>query len=802
MPTFQALRSALRGLRRAPRLSLAIIVCVALGVAAAGAVFALVGPTLLRPLPFPDADRLVRVWLSEPGSRQRTDLSYPDVADLGAVTTFDRFEASGRARLVFQWPDGGRRTEGEAVTPGYARLLGARTVLGRWPDADEHRRGERVMVLSHGAWSGRFGGRPDIVGATVSTNAGEWTVVGVAAAEFGGTVEEDSGEIEFWVPLDAYWPAALRERRDGGNIWSVARLAPGVSLATAAPALAAVSDRVATTHPVERSDLVYRIEPFGENWRAPLRSGGALLLIAAGMLLLVAAVNVAGLLLARAIERRRELAVRIALGASRRRAAAALIGEALVLVGIGGAIGIGIGPAVLDLFLTLAPSTVPEYVSRTPGWTYTALSLFAVLVVGLVASGGPAMLATRSDPMAIIRAGGRGAVGGRSERRWGSALVIAEVALTIVLAVSAGLLARSFGALAGSDLGFRTERMLRIGFFPDPLDAPDADAIRTLSRRARDELAALPGVQRVARVSPTVPLWYSPDVRVELEGVDSRAGGIPAAWYPIDEHFFDTADIPVLAGRAFRSADGTDGPRIALVSASLAERFGDPERAIGRTLTRDGVPPFTIVGVTGNARFTGPRPDGADGTQVYTLMDQIPSRLVSFLIATDGDPGAVVADARRVLATVAPRSALDWVESIDEALALMFARERFLAALIGAFSTAALVLAAVGLFAVLANLVARSRAELGVRQVLGAAPARIAAEFVGRGLRLVAFGLAVGLPITVAAAWILRASLFGIGVFDPVAWLGAAAVLLGVGGIAAWVPARRAARTSPMEALR
>lgn len=801
LPT--ALRHAARGLIRARRLSLAIVACVALGITAAGAVFAFVGPALLQPLPFPDADRLVRVWLSAPGETERLDLSFADLEDLSGARALERVEASARARLVFQRSDGGRRTEGEAVTPGYFGLLGAAPVLGRFPVAEEYTRGERVMVLSHGAWGAQFGFERDVVGRTIATNAGPWTVVGIAAPGFGGTVEDDSGDIEFWVPITAYLSEAARTRRDIGNVWSVARLRGSATSAQAAAELRGLSERIAALHPDSRGAVAYRVEPFAENWREPVRSGGILLLIAAGLLLLVAAVNVAGLLLARALERRRELAVRMALGASRSRAAAVLIGEAVVLVVLGGIAGALLGPLLLEMFLHLSPSEIPAYVSRAPGLAYALLSIGAVGVTAVIASGAPAFFATRTDPMRIIREGGRGSVGGRWERRWGSGLVIAEVALTVVLAVSAGLLARSFGALQGADLGFRTTDVLRIGFFPDPLDASDVSAVRALTARARDRLAALPGVETVGRVAPTTPLVASPDVAVRFDGMpaDRLEAGMPAGWFSVDEHFFDALDIPVLAGRGFEGSERPDGARVAVVSASLAAHFGSAERALQREIRRGDVA-YTIIGVVGDAFFTGPRPNGADGTQLYTSIEQDPSGLISFLMATRGDPSGVTAEARRILGAIAPRSALDWVEPVDDALGAMVARDRFLATLIGAFSGAALLLAAIGLFAVLANLVTRSRAELGLRRALGAEPGRITGDIVRRGVRLVALGLVVGIPLSLAAARIVRATLFGVGALDPLAWIGAAAVLLATGALAAWVPARRAARTSPLEALR
>lgn len=419
------LASALRRLARTPRLSLAAVLCIAIGTAATSAALTLVSATLLRPLPYPEPDRMVRVWLQEEGSDERLELSYPDVRDLQeSAASFEAFEAVARSRILFQGEGGARRVEGEAVTAGYFELLGVEPLVGRLISPEEHRRGDRVMLLDHRTWGSLYGYAEAAVGSTLRTDRGEYTVVGVLPESFTGTVEEDSGDIEFWVPIDEYVEPRRQARRDIPYIWSIARLAAGETLESAAGEMAALSARFAELYPETHGDRAFRVEPVGESWRAEVRRGSLLLLAASALLLLIAATDVAVLLLARAMNERRELAIRAALGAGRRRLLAGVFLETVLLVAAGSLLGLGVGPPLLRAVLsggTLVDGSmlgIPVYVSLTFDPRAAALACLVFLLTALVAGLGPALLGSRVDPARVLQEGSRTASAGRGSRRW------------------------------------------------------------------------------------------------------------------------------------------------------------------------------------------------------------------------------------------------------------------------------------------------------------------------------------------------------------------------------------------------
>lgn len=837
----KTLQLALRRLARSPRLALGAVLCIAVGTAATSAALTLVSATLLRPLPYPEADRLVRVWLEEPQGDSHIELSYPDVLDLsqaliddgsGAGGGLDAFEAIARARLQFRTGEGARRVEGEAVTDGYFRLLGVEPLFGRTFTAEEHRPGgPRVMLLDYRTWGEHFGYDEAVVGRTVPTDEGELTVVGVMPASFTGTVEEDSGDLEFWVPIEEYLSPQRRESRSIGGIWSLGRLAPGISLASLRSELDALGRRLTEDHPEAYGARVFTVEPMGENWRSELRRGGLLLLAAAGLLLIVAAANVAVLLLARTLNGRREHAIRAALGADRGRLLGQTLLETVLLVAAGSALGLGVGPPLLRFFLD-RPSLVdtstlgiPAFVRLEIDPMAAGLSCLVFLVTALVAGLGPALLASRTDPAQVLQEAGRSTVGSRRTRRWTSFLILAEVALTTVLVVGAALLARSYEAMEAQDLGFRTDDLLRIALFVNEQEVPEAEALGPFYDRVQRNLVEEPGVERVGVVWPTVPMDWPIQQSLTVSGMEPPdpahpEAGLRVGLFIADAAFFEVMDVPLLAGRGFRATDGPDAPAVALVSRSLARRIaeglGHAEGArhgedVGSVVGTEAMLPglssetLRIVGVVDDVRYGGPREGDTPAArhELYVAFRQSPTRLMSLIIATSREPESLVPPLSRRLGKLAPVSALDWIGPLDRWVTDLFLTDtRFLLSLVGAFSLAGLFLSAVGLFAVLADSVVRRRPEIGVRQALGATPARIVRTVVLQGLRLVALGLVAGSLLAWASDRAIESHLYGITATDPTSYLLAGAVLLATALAASLLPARNAARVDPAEILR
>lgn len=498
------LRRAIRSLRRAPRLTLAAVLCFGLGAAATASVATLVGAALLRPLPFPSADRLARIWLAEADGNPRVSLSIPEIVDFSHASAFEPLLGTARVRVVAQLDRGAERMRGEAVSRGYFQTLGLRPAIGRvLSDSDATPDAARVIVLSHRTWVVRYGADPDVIGRTFRTERAAYTIVGVAPAGFSGTVEDDV--VEFWIPLGQYEPAALLEDRVERTAWAIGRLRAGASFASAQAELDALWPPLRDAHPDLYRRLSPRIEPMGENWRASLRGSGAVLSAAALLLLIVAAINLAGLLFARVLARQRELAVCAAIGASRRQLVVQLLTEALMIVGAGSLLGAIAGPFVLDAFLALSPIALPTYLQLEPDATTLAVSIVVLGIVGVLAGCAPAFAGSRVDAGDALKSNARGAIGLQGERRWGDLVVAGEAAMTIILLVSGGLLLRSYARLERTDVGYRVDGVARLAVTLTRQDAADGPAVLALYDRLRGAIGSYPGVEQVGLVWPTLP---------------------------------------------------------------------------------------------------------------------------------------------------------------------------------------------------------------------------------------------------------------------------------------------------------
>jgi predicted permease len=797
------LRDAIRSTRRSARLSLAAVACIGLGTAASSAILTLYSSAVLRPLPFPDSGRLVRVWLDDPGVEPRRQLTLPDVRDLESqLTRLDPFVAAARSRIMFLGDRGARRVEGEAVTLRYFDLLGIEPFIGRAFLPDEFSPGsEPVMVLSFGTWNTHFGADRDILGTTIRTAIRNYTVVGVLPPDFLGTIEDDIPDIEFWIPMEQDRTEEIRQSREGsGYIWTIGRLGPGVEFAQAQQEVRAIGTRLAEQYPETRGPMGLRVEPLGENWREDLRGQSHLLLAAAGLLLLVAASNAAGLFTARSLARLHEMAIRAALGAARSRLIRQVFIETTILVAVGSSLGTLIAPFVLRTFLSIAPNEIPEYVSITLDLRTLGLVLL-VLAVTAVASGIlPAILGSRVDPAGAL--GARGTTASHRERRMGNWLVTAEIAMTTVLVVTAGLLLRSYNALSQTELGFRTEQLLRMAIFVDVRDVDRAEDLSRFHRLVRETLLQHPGVQEVGLVWPTVPPGTGGDMRLTFDDMpqESREHGLFVHMHMVDPYFLPTMDMELIAGRNIDSGDRPGTRRVVVVSQSLADLMGGAERALGKAVETDGST-FEVVGVAHDVLYFGAVERRQHNFDLYTALAQEPTRLVSVAVTTAGDPTPFVGPLSERLNDLAPNSALDWVDPMTVALGSHFRGPRFYLVLLGSFATSALLLTAVGLFAVLASLVAKQTGEFGIRCALGADRLHIVASVLLRGLRIAAFGLGIGATCALLVSWILSRTLYGVGAFDCVTFVATALLIGAVSASASLLPAMKAARVSPLQAL-
>jgi predicted permease len=817
---------AVRTLRRAPGLGVAAVLCIGLGAAATTTVATLVSAVLLRPLPFPAADRLVRVWFDDPRVNSRISLSIPDVDDFAGIDAFDAFVATARVRVTAQLGDGTERMRGEGVSRGYFDVLGIRAAVGRLLTQTDHRPdAPAVMVLSHGTWVRHYGAEPGVIGHTVRTEGALYTIVGVAQPQFDGTVEDDV--VEFFVPIEQYEPRALMTRRTARPVWAIGRLRPGSSIDAAQHAAGAVGKRLAATYPDIYRQWQVRVEPLGENWRERLRSGGAILFAAAAMLLMIAAVNVGSLLLARVVDRRRELAIRAAIGAGRGTIAAQLFAEALLIVLAGGALGVLAGPWLLHGFLAIAPLgrlTLPRYLVLEADALTVTLTVGALLAAGLFAGTLPALLGRRAAPGDVLHEDGRGVVGHASMRRWSAWLVAAETALTLVLLVAGGLLLRSYERLSTIDLGFERDRIARLAVTISRTDAGDPARLPAVYDRLREELRAVPGVTRIGLVSPTLPPWEGDRTVVRLEGSEVSApdGALRVGAHRADEGLLPLLGARIVSGRNIQSGDSPSTAPVAVISRSLSQLFGGPEQAVGRTLTLLGDDPseprgsVRVVGVADDIAYDGfidedtrrfVRADaGADvrtsRRDIYLPLTQFPETVISIGAYTEGEPAAVIEPLRKAIAAVAPTSATHWISTMRDEVALEYEPTRFYTMLVLAFSASALALTSAGVFALLSHAAARRSGEIGLRLALGATRAAAARELLKGALLPLGAGVVLGGATALSIGRLMSGVLFGVGAFDGVAFASAVGVLIAMALAASALPARRAASVEPGVVLR
>jgi len=820
-------RYALRTLARSPLFTVAAVLTLALGIGGAAAVFTLVNGVLLRPLPYADAGRLVMVWTSGDGSRGRETqwpLSAPNYVDvkaqarsLGAVAAF-RF-----------WPytlagEGAAEPEmlaGARADPDLFRTLGVRPLLGRALTADDARPGgPRVAVIGHDLWQRRFGGAPDVLGRQVTLSGERFTIVGVMPRHFSFPrgAELPAG-LQFRPRTEVWTPLVLTERelsrRGTNNLAAVARLRAGVTAQQANADLSRIARRFAAEYPLYfAKEMDLHAVSLKEQAAAPVRRGLWLLMGAVGLVLVIACANVANLLAAQAAGRAWEFAIRTALGATRRRVFLQLVTENVILTSAGAALALGAAWST-RLVLARARGDLPRADDVAVDVRVVAVTLAAAVAVGV------AFAVTTLQLGAQAGAGGPGAraTAGPGRRAGRQLLVAAEVALSLVLLVGAGLLTRSFVELQRVEPGFRAEGVMTAGLLM-PIGST-FDPARDGARWAHfftsyaQRLGALPGVAAAGGVS-SLPLTGA--VETASFGIEGReaARGSPGAegraqtgeadYAVVAGDYFGAMRVPLIAGRLFDSRDREDAKPVVVVSAAFVRRtwpgIAAPE-ALGQRiwLGSTAESPHTIVGVVGDVRQTAL--DAAAAPAMYMPVAQYPYPFLTFVVRTRGaSAAAALPPMREALAALDPSLALHDVRPLRAVVDASLARQRFATSLSASFAAAALVLAAVGLYGVIATSVAQRTRELGVRLALGATPRGVLALVLRDGMRATAAGVAAGLVGALAAARLLRSQLFGVSATDPAVYAGVALLTAAVALAATYVPARRATRLDPAITLR
>lgn len=794
----QDIRYAVRKLRTSPAFTAVAVLTLALGIGASVAIFTLVNSVLLRPLEYAQPDRLAMIW-----ERPPRDPGFDNYASPANFTAWREQARSFEAlAAVFDRPvnlTGGGEPEEVAArysTPNYFDVLGANAEYGRTfvpDDADEN-----VVVLGQRLWQRRYGGDPGVLGRAITVNGETATVIGIMPADFRPVGAERP---QLWRAFEP--PPEWR----GRFLRVVGRLAPGVTVEQADAEMRAIADRLAIEFPRFNKDWTADVVPLREQEVGEVRPALLVLLGAVGLLLLIACANLANLLLGRAATRRKEMAVRLSLGATRGRLVRQTMTEALVLAVVAGALGLLVAAAGVELIVGLLPNelTLPRLDEVGLDLRVVGFTIGVSLLTGALFGAAPAIAGSALELGAALRDAMRGTTAGHNRLRRG--LVVAEVALAVVLLSGAGLAARSVQNLLETDPGIRTEHVLTMRMRVSSADAgagEESDALRGFVRELLPRLEALPGVRAVGTIvwlpmsgsksatSYTVAGRPEPPPGEE-PGADIRIVG---------GNYHRAMGIPLLRGRTFSARDQEDAPRVFVVNEALAREQFPGENAVGKRLsipwgeTLEG----EIVGVVGNVRESGL--DQQPAPAIYWAYAQMPDDLLNVVIRTAGDPTALAGAAVAAVREIDPNQPVAEIRTMEKVVRDTVARPRFIRMLLGGFAAASMVLAALGLFGIVSYSVARRRHELGVRIALGARAGDVVRLVVGEGMGLTLVGLVIGLGAAAGLTRLMKSLLYGVSPTDPLTLAGVSMFLAAVALAASYLPARRAARVDPVIALR
>lgn len=804
----QDLRFSLRQLIARPGFTIVAITVLALGIGAATAIFSVLDTLVIRALPYDDPERIVTVWERNLDAGTERD-------DVAPGNFYDwRDQASSFSALAALDPysldlTGEERPEvlfAARVTEGFFDALGMPVLHGRAFVPDDFATGG-VVVIGERLWERRFGSDPDLVGTPITLDGAPVTVVGIVPREFNPHMHPTVSERDAWIPLvEQGW-----ERQTRGSRWwnVVGKLAPGVTIEEARAEMDAIASRLATDYPETNADIRTTIVPLRDHLVGDARTALLVLQGAVLFLLLVGCANVASLMLARGTEREGEFALRAALGAGRGRLVRQLLTESLAIALLGGAAGIALAYGALDLIVAIGPAEIPRLDEIALDGRVLAFALGASVVTALVFGVLPSVHFSRPDLQGAMKEGRAGAAGTLRQRMRGG-MVVAEIALSLMLVVGAGLLARSFVELLEVDPGFDEERVAALQVFHYP-DGETPQERLTFFRQSLEGIRALPGVVSAGAVS-ALPLIEANVAIQQTFAIDGRPAPRPeerpntfVAQATVD--YFETMRIPLLDGRTFDERDGTGTVPVAVVAQALADRYWPGESPVGQRVALDGYADsdgqpilWEVVGVVGHVRHEGldrdPRPE------LFLPHAQAVSGGMVFVARTQGDPRPVLERIQEVIWALDPAQTIYRSATLDELLAKSVASRRFNLWILGSFALIALVLAAVGIYGVVSYMTRTRTHEFGVRMALGAGRADIVGEVMKKGLVLTSLGIGLGLVGSLGLAGLMSRLLFGIGPRDPLTLAGVAVVLAAVALLATYVPARRATSIHPSSALR
>ncbi|MFL6520820.1 MAG: ABC transporter permease [Chthoniobacterales bacterium] len=813
------IRYGLRQLIKHPAFTIIAILTLALGIGANTAIFSVVNAVLLKPLPFPEPDQLIAVGMTDLRAKDQSvlsSMSYPDFFDFRDQNRTLTSIAVYRDRsFALTAEEGATSLRGQKVSGEFFDVLGIKPQIGRaFTRADEQAGGGPAgftVILSHEFWQQHYGSDPNVVGRTITLDRRPYTIAGVMPPGFQFPIQNDPVDLYVTIADDASNPDGSEpqtKNRGSHSLRAVARLKPGATAAQADADLAAIAAALTKQYPDTNTNFGVAAKPLREDMIGDVRTALYILFGAVVCVLLIANANVANLLLARASARGKEIALRAAMGASRVRIIRQLLTESVLLSGLGGIFGLILAQWGTEALIKTVPQNIPRIANIQLDATVLIFTLVVSLATGVIFGVVPAWQASHVDLNSSLKSGSRTGSAGEGKGRVRNALIIVEVALALVLLISAGLLIQSFARLGRVQPGLRTERLLtaRIGL-PD-VGYPKNENLIAFFDQFLPRVRAIPGVESASAIVP-LPLSGS-NMVTSFDKADSplpqgQRNAAPVRIIAPD--YFKTMGIPVRQGRVFDERDRFESAPVVIVNERFAQKFFPGENVIGKRIMpgfaadESGEKMREIVGMVGNVKHLSLKNE--DSPEMYLPVTQIPFQVMSLVIRTSvSNPNAITNSLRKELAAMDASIPLTSVRVFDEYISRSLARPRFNTLLLSIFAGTALILTAIGIYGVLAYSVAQRTSEIGIRIALGAGKSSIFRLIVGQAMTLVGISLVLGLAGAFAATRLLNSLLFGVGASDPETFAGIVLLVSVVAFLAAWLPARRATRVDPIVALR
>ena len=794
--------NGIRLLARRPGFASIAVLTLALGIGANTAIFSVVYAVLMKPLPYVEADRLV--WLTERHDQIATRwISYPNFLDWRERSeSFDSLALIRGWQLTLTGDSEAQSVNARMVTPDYFSVMRVSPIMGRVFDDQQDKFGaQRVTVLSHAYWQSQFGGDHEIVGKSVTLDNESYTIIGVIPPEF-----QHHGPPSLWVSTTQYAERGSgwfsREDRVAGFV--IGRLKPEVTIEQARADMKSIEQQLISEYPMQNAGNAIHVVTLQESIVGSSRQSLLLLFAAVGVVLLIACANVANLLLARAATRKKEFAIRAAIGASRWRLLRQLMAESVVLALAGGALSLLLTKWCVDLLVRFAPATLPRMSGVNIGWRVLGFTLGLSVLTGIVFGIAPAWQSTKTDLNEALKDSGRttDARGGRLR----SAFVVAEVALAMVLLVTAGLLIKGLTRVLGSDPGFNSVNVITMRVLPRKA-YPARPQLSQFYSQLLDRIGALPGVEAACVLNddlPGIEPGWQNDINPEVNGeyLKIKPGElINVDWGIVSPDYFKTMGITIKQGRTFTRQEALGGAKVVLVDEQLARQFWQPGEAVGRHIKYDSPDPHEIIGVVGDVRNYGSETLGR--IKMYTPFERRPLPNSTLAVRAKGvDAASLVPVIKSEVHSINPNVPVDEIATLEDRVARNVAPRRFVTWLLGLFAGVALLLAAIGIYGVMSCSVTERTHEIGVRRALGAQDSNVLRMVLWRGMVLSLIGTAIGLAGSLALTRLLSNMLYGVAAMDPVTITGVGVLLMIVALIACYQPARRATKVDPMVALR